>query len=127
MCLVEDRAKRLRNHYNLLASTLQIRGDARMSRVPLHLRTIKIKELREMQKRGVAPQKQLADVLGTRLLASVSRPMLKRYTPSDPDSKSHLNRSLTVENHQTMRYLIQMSIRVFPSHRHANGSKTCVF
>lgn len=56
-----------------------------MSRVPSHLRNIKIKELREMQKRGVAPQKQLADVLGTRLLASVSRPLLKRY--STPQSR----------------------------------------
>jgi hypothetical protein len=35
-----------------------------------------------MQKRGVTQQKQLADVLGTRLLASASRPALKRYQPS---------------------------------------------
>ncbi len=84
MWIVEDRTKRLRNHYNLLASTLQIRGEARMARVPGHLRKIKIKELREMQKRGAAPQKQLADVLGTRLLASVNRPTLKRYPPSNP-------------------------------------------
>jgi Nbl1 / Borealin N terminal len=78
--VVRDRTARLRNHYNLLASTLKIRGEARMSRVPSHLRGIKIKELREMQKRGVAREKQLvADVLGTRLLASASRPTLKRY------------------------------------------------
>src|SRR5271170_3987248 len=71
---------RLRNHYNLLASTLRIRGEARMSRVPLQLRGIKIKELREMQKSGMIREKQLyADVLGTRLLASANRPMLKRY------------------------------------------------
>ena len=78
--VVRDRTTRLRNHYNLLASTLRIRGEARMSRVPSHLRGIKIKELREMQKRGVAREKQLlVDVLGTRLLASVQRPTLKRY------------------------------------------------
>jgi len=77
--LVKDRMTRLRNHYNLLASTLRIRGEARMSRVPSQLRGIKIKELREMQKSGVTREKQLfADVLGTRLLASVNRPMLKR-------------------------------------------------
>ena len=51
-----------------------------MSRVPSHLRGIKIKELREMQKSGLTREKQLyRDVLGTRLLASVNRPMLKRY------------------------------------------------
>lgn len=77
--IVRDRATRLRNHYNLLASTLRIRGEARMSRVPSHLRGIKIKELREMQKRGITREKQLlTDVLGTRLLASTNRPMLKR-------------------------------------------------
>jgi hypothetical protein len=76
---VRDRTTRLRNHYNLLASTLRIRGEARLSRVPSHLRGIKIKELRDMQKRGVAREKQLfTDVLGTRLLASTSRPTLKR-------------------------------------------------
>src|SRR5437762_8031919 len=54
-----------------------------MSRVPSHLRGIKIKELREMQKRGVAREKQLfTDVMGTRLLASASRPTLKRYFDS---------------------------------------------
>ena len=78
--VVRDRTTRLRNHYNLLASTLRIRGEARMSRVPSHLRGIKIKELREMQKRGLAREKQLlTDVLGTRLLASANRPTLKRY------------------------------------------------
>jgi Nbl1 / Borealin N terminal len=78
--VVRDRATRLRNHYNLLASTLRIRGEARMSRVPSHLRGIKIKELRDMQKGGVGREKQLyTDVLGTRLLASASRPTLKRY------------------------------------------------
>ena len=52
-----------------------------MSRVPSQLRGIKIKELREMQKSGITREKQLyADVLGTRLLASANRPMLKRYT-----------------------------------------------
>jgi hypothetical protein len=51
-----------------------------MSRIPLHLRGLKIKELREMQKCGLAREKQLyADVLGTRLLASANRPKLKRY------------------------------------------------
>lgn len=51
-----------------------------MSRIPSHLRNIKIKELRELQKRGISRDKQLVtDVLGTRLLASVNRPMLKRY------------------------------------------------
>jgi hypothetical protein len=80
--IVRDRATRLRNHYNLLASTLRIRGEARMSRVPSHLRGIKIKELREMQKRGITREKQLlTDVLGTRLLASANRPLLKRYSP----------------------------------------------
>ena len=78
--VVRDRTTRLRNHYNLLASTLRIRGEARMSRVPSHLRGIKIKELRDMQKRGVVREKQLlADVLGTRLLATSNRPTLKRY------------------------------------------------
>ena len=78
--VVRDRTTRLRNHYNLLASTLRIRGEARMSRVPSHLRGVKIKELREMQKRGIVREKQLlADVLGTRLLASGNRPTLKRY------------------------------------------------
>ena len=42
-----------------------------MSRVPVHLRGIKIKELREMQRRGTAGGEELAtEVLGTRLLAS---------------------------------------------------------
>jgi len=51
-----------------------------MSRIPSHLRNIKIKELRELQKRGMSREKQLVtDVLGTRLLASVHRPTLKRY------------------------------------------------
>lgn len=51
-----------------------------MSRVPSQLRGIKIKELREMQKTGTTRGKQVyADVLGTRLLASANRPMLKRY------------------------------------------------
>jgi hypothetical protein len=51
-----------------------------MSRVPSQLRGIKIKELREMQKSGMTREKQLySDVLGTRLLASANRPMLKRY------------------------------------------------
>lgn len=77
--VVRDRTTRLRNHYNLLASTLRIRGEARMSRVPSHLRGIKIKELRELQKRGVTREKQLlADVMGTRLLGSANRPTLKR-------------------------------------------------
>ena len=50
-----------------------------MSRVPSHLRGIKIKELRELQKRGVTREKQLlADVMGTRLLGSANRPTLKR-------------------------------------------------
>jgi hypothetical protein len=76
---VRDRATRLRNHYNLLASTLRIRGEARMSRIPSHLRSIKIKELRELQKHGISREKQVVtEVLGTRLLASVSRPNLKR-------------------------------------------------
>src|SRR5438270_11908167 len=110
MWIVEDRTKRLRNHYNLLASTLQIRGEARMARVPGHLRKIKIKELREMQKRGAAPQKQLSDVLGTRLLASVNRPTLKRYTPSNPQYS--VDSGLIEENHQKMRHLIQTLIQV---------------
>ena len=51
-----------------------------MSRIPSHLRGIKIKDLREMQKRGMSKEKQLySDVLGTRLLASATRPALKRY------------------------------------------------
>jgi len=54
-----------------------------MSRVPSHLRGIKIKELREMQKRGETREKQMfTDVMGTRLLASASRPTLKRYFDS---------------------------------------------
>ena len=51
-----------------------------MSRVPSHLRGIKIRELREMQKRGQSKEKQLyAEVVGTKLLSSVNRPTLKRY------------------------------------------------
>jgi hypothetical protein len=77
--LVKDRTTRLRNHYNLLASTLRIRGEARLSRVPTYLRGIKIKELRQMQRNGVAHEKQVyTDVLGTRLLSSSTRPALKR-------------------------------------------------
>jgi len=50
-----------------------------MMRIPSHLKGIKIKELREMHKRGMSREKQLVtDVLGTRLLASASRPTLKR-------------------------------------------------
>lgn len=46
-----------------------------MSRVPMHLRGIKIKELREMQRRGTTEGEQLAtEVLGTRLLASKAVP-----------------------------------------------------
>jgi hypothetical protein len=42
-----------------------------MSRVPVHFRGIKIKELREMQRRGTAGgQEVAAEVLGTRLLAT---------------------------------------------------------
>jgi hypothetical protein len=42
-----------------------------MSRVPVHLRGIKIKELREMQRRGTAGgQEVVTEILGTRLLAS---------------------------------------------------------
>jgi hypothetical protein len=42
-----------------------------MSRVPVHFRGIKIKELREMQRRGTAGgQEVVAEVLGTRLLAT---------------------------------------------------------
>lgn len=72
-----------------------------MSRVPSHLRGIKIKELREMQKRG--REKQLCtDVLGTRLLASVGRPTLKRYLLA-------FNHALMKENRQKTRSLIQMA------------------
>lgn len=81
-----------------------------MARVPGPLRKIKIKELRDMQKRGAAPQKQLADVLGTRLLASVSRPTLKRYTPSNPQILSRF--WLIVENRQKMRHRIQTPVQV---------------
>jgi hypothetical protein len=105
--IVRDRATRLRNHYNLLASTLRIRGEARMSRVPSHLRGIKIKELREMQKRGITREKQLlTDVLGTRLLASANRPLLKRYSP--------WKALLIEENLRRMKCLIQTHIQVFP-------------
>ena len=125
MCVVEDRTKRLRNYYNLLASTLRIRGEARVMRVPSHLRTIKIKELREMQKRGVTQQKQLADVLGTRLLASASRPALKRYQPSlshvsivaGPDCRKPSEDEASDSDSHTGT----------PFYRHANGSETCVF
>jgi hypothetical protein len=46
-----------------------------MSRVPVHFRGIKIKELREMQRRGTAGGQEVAaevaaEVLGTRLLAT---------------------------------------------------------
>jgi len=48
-----------------------------MSRVPVHLRGIKIKELREMQRQGTIGGKQVAtEVLGTRLLASKAVPTL---------------------------------------------------
>jgi len=51
-----------------------------MSRIPSHLRSIKIKELRELQKHGMSREKQIVtEVLGTRLLASANRPTLKRY------------------------------------------------
>jgi hypothetical protein len=50
-----------------------------MGRVPSHLRGIKIRELRDMQKRGPLKEKQLyTEVMGTRLLASSHRPALKR-------------------------------------------------
>jgi Nbl1 / Borealin N terminal len=76
---VRDRTARLRKHYGLLASALRIRGDTRIGRIPSHFRTIKIRELRELQKRGISREKQLVmDVFGTRLLASAQRPSLKR-------------------------------------------------
>ena len=78
--LAGRRGVRIEDDVVVTDSTLRIRGEARMSRIPLHFRSIKIKELREMQKRGLPREKQLyADVLGTKLLASANRPKLKRY------------------------------------------------
>jgi hypothetical protein len=60
-----------------------------MSRIPSHLRGIKIKELREMHKRGMGREKQLlTDVLETRLLSSTTRPTLKRKPSADEASDS---------------------------------------
>lgn len=104
---VRDRTMRLRNHYNLLASTLRIRGEARMSRVPSHLRGVKIRELREMQKRGQSKEKQLyTEVMGTRLLASAKRPTLKRYFPP------HHEHSLIYIGNLKTKHLIQRDAQV---------------